>query len=57
MNGKKAKKLKKEWLELNQNPKYNIKGQIVEGISFRQYKQRFVIYAGNNPQAVSKDIT
>lgn len=38
MRGKKIKKLRKEWLGLNQNPQYNIKGQIVEGISFRQYK-------------------
>ena len=35
----KVKKLKKEWLRLNQNPQYNIKGRIVEGQTFRQYKK------------------
>jgi hypothetical protein len=51
MRNKKAKKLRKEWLELNQKPQYNIKGQVVEGIPFRRYKKN---YAGNYSQKVNK---
>jgi len=40
MRKTKVKKLRKRWLELNQKPQYNIKGQIVEGITFRQFKKR-----------------
>ena len=39
MRNKKVKRLRKEWLALNQKAKYNITSQIAEGISFRQYKK------------------
>ena len=38
MRSKKVKRLRKEWLALNQKPIYNIKSQIVEGKTFKQYK-------------------
>jgi len=39
MRKKKAKKLRQEWLKLDQKPQYNIKGHIVEGITFRKFKK------------------
>lgn len=39
MRKKKVKLLRKKWLALNEKPIYNIKGQIVEGMSFRQFKK------------------
>lgn len=45
MRTKKVRLLRKRWLELNNKPQYNIKGQVVEGITFRQFKKQ---YAKNN---------
>lgn len=39
MRGKKVKKLRKEYYKLTKEPLYNIKGQIVEGQSWRQFKK------------------
>jgi hypothetical protein len=40
MRKKKVKQLKKEYLELeNNNVNYDIKGRVVEGITFRQFKK------------------
>ena len=39
MRRKKEKILRKQWLELNQKPQYNIKGRVVEGITFRHFKK------------------
>jgi len=35
----KVKQLRKEYSALNQKPEYDIKGRIVEGMSWRQYKK------------------
>jgi hypothetical protein len=42
MRKSKVKQLRKKWLELKQNPQYNIKGKIVEGQTFRQFKKKAI---------------
>jgi len=41
MNQRKAKRLRKQWLKMPESKdiKYNIKGRVIEGITFRQLKK------------------
>jgi hypothetical protein len=42
MRKSKVKRLRKKWLKSKQNPQYNIKSQIVEGQTFRQFKKKAI---------------
>jgi hypothetical protein len=41
MRGKKVKKIRKEYEKLGIETQYNINSQVVEGITFRQFKKGF----------------